>query len=60
MGRNSKLQVILTTEELNRIRGKAEMLGLSVSAYARLVLLHSQIKELEVDLNRRKANLKYR
>lgn len=52
--RNYRLEIPLSLEELRKIKQKAEQYGLSSSSFARLVLLNSQIREVEVNLNDKK------
>lgn len=54
MARNYRLEIPLSLEELNKIKGKALEYGMTASGFARLVLLNSTIKEVEVDLNHNK------
>jgi hypothetical protein len=51
MARIHRLEIPLSAEELKKIKAKAESYGLSASSFARLILLNSQIKLIEVDLN---------
>lgn len=42
MKRNQKLIIIISSEEKERIRNNAKLCGLSITAYARFLLLHTK------------------
>lgn len=42
--RNHQLEVKLTTEELEKIKGKAELLGVKPSVYLRMIGLSAKIE----------------
>lgn len=43
MGRNYHLKVKCTSEEIDKIKGKAKMMGMNVSAFVRYICLASKI-----------------
>jgi predicted DNA binding CopG/RHH family protein len=55
MKRNYRLEIPLSKEELERIKKKAEQYGMTASSFSRLILLNSQIKEIEINLNNNKV-----
>jgi len=57
MKRVYRLEIPLSKEELLKIKTKAESYGMTASSFARLVLLNSQIKEIEVNLNGKKSKV---
>lgn len=44
MKRNCKIHLSLSSDEKNKIQKKAEVSGMSVSEYSRVVLLNGKIK----------------
>lgn len=54
MSRIHRLEIPLTREELDKIKFKAKLYGMTASSFGRLILLNSQIKEIEVELNNKK------
>lgn len=56
MKRVFRLEIPLSKDELEKIKGKAESYGMTASSFARLVLLNSQIKEIDIDLNNKRKN----
>lgn len=52
MKRVYRLEIPLSREELDKIKGKAGSYGMTASSFARLVLLNAEIKQIEVKESR--------
>ena len=54
MKKTCRLEIPMSKEDYERIRKKSEKVGMSLSSFSRLVLLNSQIKLLEIPINKEK------
>jgi len=54
MRRNYRIEIPVSKDELERIKNKAQQYGMTASSFARLVLMNSQIRIIEIDGNGKK------